>query len=177
MSSYTPLQKDRQARNRPTHVLNPAQESSSSSRHAQSAPSHRSLSLEAYRDISHETRDAQNSAAHILGSAELLIWHSMARNESLPQTRLHFVRVLAGYESDDDELQWPDDGRSDEEFARLVEEERKRREGKKRASGVGVARRKEGAGGGSTGKRRVEIEIDEEEDDDDDEEEDDDEDE
>jgi hypothetical protein len=35
-------------------------------------------------------------AAKVLERQQLLIWHSVDRNESLPQTRLHYERVLYG---------------------------------------------------------------------------------
>jgi len=36
------------------------------------------------------------ATAQVLERQELLIWHSLDRNESLPQTRLHYERILYG---------------------------------------------------------------------------------
>lgn len=44
-----------------------------------------------------------------LESNEMLIWYAAQRNESVPQTRLHFEKILAGQESDSDSLEWVDD--------------------------------------------------------------------
>ncbi|KAG8626932.1 hypothetical protein KVT40_005877 [Elsinoe batatas] len=43
-----------------------------------------------------EDRQRRTQAARILESQEQLIWHSMARNEDVPQTRQYFRAIAAG---------------------------------------------------------------------------------
>ncbi|KAI9834878.1 MAG: hypothetical protein M1819_002786 [Sarea resinae] len=57
----------------------------------------------------HEEREKRNAAARILESNELLIFHSHANDESIPQTRLRFEKIMAGIASDESEAEWEDD--------------------------------------------------------------------
>ncbi|KAK8165657.1 hypothetical protein BKA80DRAFT_309703 [Phyllosticta citrichinensis] len=57
----------------------------------------------------YEERQRRYNAARVLESNEMLIWWSTVRNESIPQTRLHFENQLAGFASDDSEPEWDDD--------------------------------------------------------------------
>lgn len=51
----------------------------------------------------------------------MLIWFANQRNESVPQTRLHFEKILAGLDSDSDSLEWADDMEDDEDDEEEVE--------------------------------------------------------
>ncbi|GAB7324152.1 hypothetical protein MBLNU13_g07528t1 [Cladosporium sp. NU13] len=53
----------------------------------------------------HISLAARNAAAEILQSYEQLSWHALSRNESLAQTRLHFLSLLAGFTADDERAQ------------------------------------------------------------------------
>ncbi|KAK7553385.1 hypothetical protein IWX49DRAFT_587396 [Phyllosticta citricarpa] len=57
----------------------------------------------------YEERQRRYNAARVLESNEMLIWWSTVRNESIPQTRLHFENILAGFASDDSEPEWDDE--------------------------------------------------------------------
>ncbi|KAK8258504.1 hypothetical protein IWZ00DRAFT_550758 [Phyllosticta capitalensis] len=59
----------------------------------------------------YEERQRRYNAARVLESNEMLIWWSTVRNESLPQTRLHFENQLAGFTSDSssDDAEWDDE--------------------------------------------------------------------
>jgi hypothetical protein len=46
------------------------------------------------------------NAAAFLESNEMLLWHSLVRCESVPQTKLHFERVLIGIDSEDEPFEW-----------------------------------------------------------------------
>ncbi|GME50381.1 hypothetical protein BKCO1_1600050 [Neofusicoccum parvum] len=100
---YTALQQDRQARNRPANVHSAA--TSGSLRGSGGIRQQRSALA---RDETFEERERRYNAARILESNEMLIWHSVARNESLPQTRLHFEKIVAGFDSDDSDPEWED---------------------------------------------------------------------
>ncbi|KAL9078336.1 MAG: hypothetical protein Q9157_002728 [Trypethelium eluteriae] len=50
-----------------------------------------------------EERRARTEAAMIMASNERLEWHARARNETVPQTRLYFSKIVAGI----DDSQWP----------------------------------------------------------------------
>ncbi|OJD35550.1 uncharacterized protein BKCO1_1600050 [Diplodia corticola] len=106
---YTPLQQDRQARNRPAHIHSAAaphrgRASGGASNMRQQHQQRAALA----RDETFEERERRYNAARILESNEMLIWHSVARNESLPQTRLHFEKIVAGFDSDDSDPEWDD---------------------------------------------------------------------
>ncbi|KAI9695175.1 MAG: hypothetical protein M1820_008811 [Bogoriella megaspora] len=58
---------------------------------------------------SFEQRQERIEAAKVVESNERLIWYSTMRNESVPQTRLHFLRVLAGIDESTSPVQWADD--------------------------------------------------------------------
>lgn len=59
-----------------------------------------------FRDLDFKERERLCNAAAILESNEMLLWHSLARCESVPQTKLHFERALIGIDSDDEPLEW-----------------------------------------------------------------------
>lgn len=73
---YTALQQDRQARNRPANVHSAA--TSGSLRGSGGIRQQRSALA---RDETFEERERRYNAARILESNEMLIWHSVARNE------------------------------------------------------------------------------------------------
>ncbi|KAI9820670.1 MAG: hypothetical protein M1827_005039 [Pycnora praestabilis] len=58
-----------------------------------------------------EERERRHRAARILESNELLIFHAHANNESIPQTRLRFEKMMIGME--DSEEEWEDTWDSD----------------------------------------------------------------
>lgn len=106
---YTALQQDRQARNRPAHVHGataPARGGGGGDARRHHHHHHHRSALT--RDETFEERERRYNAARILESNEMLIWHSVARNESLPQTRLHFEKIVAGFDSDDSDPEWED---------------------------------------------------------------------
>ncbi|KAH7064860.1 hypothetical protein B0J12DRAFT_14349 [Macrophomina phaseolina] len=121
---YTALQQDRQARNRPAHVHGATTAGGSSSSTTNRGGGgggnggngdarrghnhHRRHRSALTRDETFEERERRYNAARILESSEMLIWHSVARNESLPQTRLHFEKIVAGFDSDDSDPEWED---------------------------------------------------------------------
>ncbi|KAJ4356165.1 [Pyruvate dehydrogenase (acetyl-transferring)] kinase isozyme 2 [Didymosphaeria variabile] len=49
----------------------------------------------------YEARQKREQAAQILGSLELLVWHSNARNESVAQSRQHFQNIMLGLPDDE----------------------------------------------------------------------------
>jgi len=94
MSSYTPLQQDRQARNRPSHHIAPLAEEDHSSplRSSRQGGSTRrkpgqsdAYQSQAILDETFEERERRHQAAMYLESNEMLIWWAMQRNE----VRLH----------------------------------------------------------------------------------------
>ncbi|KAF1989044.1 hypothetical protein K402DRAFT_391198 [Aulographum hederae CBS 113979] len=90
-----------------------------------------------------ETRTKRREeAATILQSYDLLIWHSMNRDESLTLTRIHFEKVLAGFEDAQEDVTWPSDDDDDEEGGG------RRSRGGKGGAGAGAS----GSGGGKGGK-------------------------
>lgn len=60
----------------------------------------------------HQSLARRNAAVEILQSYEQLSWYALNRNESLAQTRLHFLSVLAGFTAEDEAAQvdWKTDG-------------------------------------------------------------------
>ncbi|KZF19961.1 hypothetical protein L228DRAFT_270728 [Xylona heveae TC161] len=56
-----------------------------------------------------EERERRHTAARILESNELLIFHSHANDESIPQTRLRFEKMMVGLEPDGSDNDWEDD--------------------------------------------------------------------
>jgi hypothetical protein len=54
------------------------------------------------RDLDFKERERLYNATAILESNEMLLWHSVARRESVPQTKLHFERVLIAIDSDEE---------------------------------------------------------------------------
>ncbi|TKA76948.1 hypothetical protein B0A49_01723 [Cryomyces minteri] len=127
--SYTPLQQDRQARNRPSHKPPPfpptANTPGSRARPStsMSAADQAAFAAEA-SDEKFEEREQRTRAAKILESNEMLIWHSQQANESIPQTRLRFTKLLAGFAPDSTPRKWADDygnsGERDDAHARAV---------------------------------------------------------
>lgn len=80
-----------------------------------------SLQNTRFRDLDFKERERLCSAAAILESNEMLLWHSLARCESVPQTKLHFERVLIGIDSDDESLEWEHSlAPSTEDASRLI---------------------------------------------------------
>ncbi|KAF2141189.1 uncharacterized protein K452DRAFT_358993 [Aplosporella prunicola CBS 121167] len=102
---YTPLQQDRQARNRPTYIHQESRPGASRTAAAHQGANRLALA----RDETFEERERRYKAARILESNEMLIWHAAARNESIPQTRLHFEKIVAGFDSDSSEPEWEND--------------------------------------------------------------------
>ncbi|TKA62222.1 hypothetical protein B0A49_10015 [Cryomyces minteri] len=160
--SYTPLQQDRQARNRPSHKPPPfpptANTPGSRARPStsMSAADQAAFAAEA-SDEKFEEREQRTRAAKILESNEMLIWHSQQANEvggpylplalplspplqncaltylatpshrlppSIPQTRLRFTKLLAGFAPDSTPRKWADDygnsGERDDAHAKAV---------------------------------------------------------
>ncbi|KAF2834657.1 hypothetical protein M501DRAFT_989590 [Patellaria atrata CBS 101060] len=91
-------------------------------------------------------------AARFLESNEMLVWWASVRNESIPQTRLHFERILAGMPEPEEDLGLIEEWRPDEEDELRVAGPKESRK-----SGMGVATGSgSGAGGGSgDGKKKV----------------------
>ncbi|KAM0714464.1 hypothetical protein Q7P37_010251 [Cladosporium fusiforme] len=136
--------------------------STSTSTHHQQSPHqrqhNRQPSPEPFTNLS-----IRNSAAETLQSYELLSsWHAMNRNESLAQTRLHFLSVLSGFSAEDEAAQ--EDWKTD--LTPLVHGQGKERErergslgggspatgkGKEKERGVGSPA---GSGSGSGRKKR-----------------------
>jgi len=56
-----------------------------------------------------EERERRHAAARILESNELLIFHAHANDESIPQTRLRFEKIMIGIDPDASENEWEDD--------------------------------------------------------------------
>jgi hypothetical protein len=65
-----------------------------------------SLQNTRFRGLDFKERERLCNAAAILESNEMLLWHSLWRCESVPQTKLHFERVLIGVDSEDEPLEW-----------------------------------------------------------------------
>ena len=59
-----------------------------------------------FKGLDYKERERLCSVAAILESNEMLLWHSLARCESVPQMKLHFERVLIGIDSEDESLEW-----------------------------------------------------------------------
>ena len=53
----------------------------------------------------HQSLANRNAAVEVLQSYEQLSWHALNRNESLAQTRLHFLSILAGFTKEDEAAQ------------------------------------------------------------------------
>ncbi|OBT94875.1 hypothetical protein VE01_06299 [Pseudogymnoascus verrucosus] len=51
-----------------------------------------------YTDDSYEAVERRRWAATILDCPELLMMHAQARQDTIPSTRLHFTKLLCGYE-------------------------------------------------------------------------------
>ncbi|OCL09736.1 hypothetical protein AOQ84DRAFT_438786 [Glonium stellatum] len=139
---YTDLQKDRQARNRPTHRAQPPGTTATK-------PADGAVHPNEYKtDESYEDRERRHQAALYLESNEMLIWFANQRNESVPQTRLHFEKILAGLDSDSDSLEWADDLEDDEdedEEAEANPKNKKLMSPKTKSKGGKGERRKEGS--------------------------------
>lgn len=56
----------------------------------------------AYRDRSMEEQQRINAAVTMREENELLVWKSLERNESLPQTKLHYERDMLFIDSDEE---------------------------------------------------------------------------
>lgn len=80
---YTPLQQDRQARNRPAHIHSAAPHRGGGGGGGTSSSMRQQQQQRAAlaRDETFEERERRYNAARILESNEMLIWHSVARNE------------------------------------------------------------------------------------------------
>ncbi|KAF2089852.1 hypothetical protein K490DRAFT_62729 [Saccharata proteae CBS 121410] len=93
-----------------------------------------------------EERERRSYAARILESNEMLIWMSSTRNESIPQTRLHFEKVVAGIESDESDKEWENSNEELREAEARGSPKVKPRQGERRVNG---GSRKSGGGGSS----------------------------
>lgn len=74
---YSALQQDRQARNRPANIHSATTTATTSGSTLRGSGQRSSL----VRDETFEERERRYNAARILESNEMLIWHSVARNE------------------------------------------------------------------------------------------------
>ncbi|KAF2708396.1 hypothetical protein K504DRAFT_503560 [Pleomassaria siparia CBS 279.74] len=82
---FTPFQQSLQARNKPFNTRS----SSPTSPHL----------TEPY-----DVRQKRDRAAGILDNVETLLWYSMARNESISQTRQHFADIVLGADADGEKM-------------------------------------------------------------------------
>ena len=80
-----------------------------------------SLQSTRFRGLDFKERERLCNAAAILESNEMLLWHSLARCESVPQTKLHFERVLIGIDSENESPEWEHSlASSPEDASRLI---------------------------------------------------------
>ncbi|KAF2036366.1 hypothetical protein EK21DRAFT_49581, partial [Setomelanomma holmii] len=63
---------------------------------------------------SYESRQRREEASRILQSTEMVIWYSNARNESIPQTRAHFQRIVLGISADNEDVAWKEEWEVDD---------------------------------------------------------------
>ncbi|KAJ9661259.1 hypothetical protein H2201_006618 [Coniosporium apollinis] len=147
MASYTPLQQDRQARNKATHKAPAAGSSKTTAKSAQQ-PSNTYTDAQLHADETFEERERRHNAARTLESNEMLIWLSMSRNESVPQIRLYYERVLAGFD--------PDANDGDREEDEVREKGSRKSLGKERGGGSspGKGRKVKAATGSGSKKKR-----------------------
>jgi len=66
----------------------------------------------AFRDRNMEEQHRINNAVMMQGENELLVWKSLDRNESIPQTKLHYERDMLLIDSDDQDDEDDDSGNS-----------------------------------------------------------------
>lgn len=87
-SSFARLKQDQQARNKDPDDID-----------YEESPSDDELSGRSYDVFGNESYTnviIRREAVAVLDSPELLMMHAQARNDSIPQTRLHFIQLLSG---------------------------------------------------------------------------------
>lgn len=109
----------------------------------------------------HASLALRNTAAETLQSYEQLSWHALSRNESLAQTRLHFLSLLAGFTADDESAQidWKTDNTPHAPDALPTSIytglEPLGGEGRRKSSSAGKGKERASLGGGAGGSGRA----------------------
>ncbi|KAF1943120.1 hypothetical protein EJ02DRAFT_453640 [Clathrospora elynae] len=57
----------------------------------------------------YEARQLRDQAVGIVESEEMLMWFAAARNESIPQTRHHYLNIVLGLTPDPEDIAWRDE--------------------------------------------------------------------
>ncbi|KAF2100028.1 hypothetical protein NA57DRAFT_75531 [Rhizodiscina lignyota] len=109
-----------------------------------------------YHEETFEEKAVKEQAARVLESNELLIWLAMSRNESVPQTRHYYERLLAGFSQDARNVEWEDVyGPDSEDEARLAVQSSRSSLGSSKSSkqnSTAAGSSKTASGGGSGGR-------------------------
>ncbi|KAI9718196.1 MAG: hypothetical protein M1812_004186 [Candelaria pacifica] len=111
-SSLTPLERSRQARGKDITEKPKASTSKGKKKSDANDKAADGRETKTSNEV-FEEHERKHIAATILESTELLIFHAHSNNESIPQTRLRFEKMLIGMEESSDE--WEEDLDEEEE--------------------------------------------------------------